>query len=160
MWLREFEKLQKIKNQYRFKPVYLWIDDGQAELRDAGHLWGKTTGETQARIHHELEDVKNIEVLQIGPAGEKRVRYAALINMCNRANGRTGMGAVMGSKNLEAIAIRGKTKPDIADPQALKAVVKLGTQNFPGSNVAGLGKYGTAATVAVQQNQKNFWPAV
>jgi aldehyde:ferredoxin oxidoreductase len=71
--------------------------------------------------------------------------------MCNRANGRTGMGAVMGSKNLKAIAVRGKTKPDIADPEALKAVVKFGAQNFPGSAVAGLGKYGTAATVAVQQ---------
>jgi aldehyde:ferredoxin oxidoreductase len=133
------------------EPVYLWIDNGKAGLRDAQNLWGKTTGETQARILHELEEAKNIEVLQIGPAGEKRVRYAALINMCNRANGRTGMGAVMGSKNLKAIAVRGKTKPDIADPEALKAVVKFGVQNFPGSNVAGLGKYGTAATVAVQQ---------
>jgi aldehyde:ferredoxin oxidoreductase len=81
------------------KPVYLWVQDGQAELRDASHLWGKVTGEVQAAIQKELGDPK-IEVLQCGPAGEKGVRFACLINMSNRANGRTGMGAVMGSKNL------------------------------------------------------------
>jgi len=133
------------------RPVYLWIDDGKAELKDAGHLWGKTTGEAQALIRSELGDQKKIEILQIGPAGEKLVRYAALINMCNRANGRTGMGAVMGSKNLKAVAVRGSQKPAIADPEALKAVVKWGAREFPEATVAGLGKYGTAATVAVQQ---------
>jgi aldehyde:ferredoxin oxidoreductase len=132
-------------------PVYLWIDDGQAELRDAEHLWGKTTGETQAAIFNELGDEKNIEVLQIGPGGENLVRYAALINMCNRANGRTGMGAVMGSKNLKAVAVRGNNKPAVADQKALKEVVQWGAREFPSTNVAGLGKYGTAATVAVQQ---------
>ena len=133
------------------KPVYLWIDNGKAELRDAGHLWGKTTGETQAILYDELEDDKQIEILQIGPAGENLVRYAALINMCNRANGRTGMGAVMGSKKLKAVAVRGNNKPAIADSETLNAVVKWGAREFPDSNVAGLGKWGTAATVAVQQ---------
>ena len=129
----------------------LWIDDGEVELRDARHVWGKTTGETQAIIFNELGDEKNIEVLQIGPGGENLVRYASLINMCNRANGRTGMGAVMGSKNLKAVAVRGNNKPAVADPKALKEVVQWGAREFPSSNVAGLGKYGTAATVAVQQ---------
>jgi aldehyde:ferredoxin oxidoreductase len=119
-------------------PVYLWIDDGKAELRDAA-------------IKKELDDEK-IEVLQIGPAGEKMVRYACIINMCNRANGRTGMGAVMGSKNLKAIAVRGNNKPSIADVDALKEVVQWGAKEFPTSNVAGLGKYGTARTVGVQQD--------
>jgi aldehyde:ferredoxin oxidoreductase len=132
-------------------PVYLWIDDGKAELRDASHLWGKVTGECEAAIKKELDDEK-IEVLQIGPAGEKMVRYACIINMCNRANGRTGMGAVMGSKNLKAIAVRGNNKPSIADVDALKEVVQWGAKEFPTSNVAGLGKYGTARTVGVQQD--------
>ena len=65
------------------KPVYLWIHHGEAELRDASHLWGKITGEAEQQIRDELED-KRIEVLQIGPSGEKMVRYAALISMSNR----------------------------------------------------------------------------
>jgi aldehyde:ferredoxin oxidoreductase len=133
-------------------PVYLWIDDGKAELRDASHIWGKTTGESQAAIFEELGDEEDIEVLQIGPAGEKLVRYACLINMCNRANGRTGMGAVMGSKNLKAVAVRGNNKPAVADPKAFKEVVQWGARTLPTSNVAGLGKYGTAMTVGAQQD--------
>ncbi|MGD8723750.1 MAG: aldehyde ferredoxin oxidoreductase N-terminal domain-containing protein, partial [Desulfobacterales bacterium] len=133
-------------------PVYLWIDDGRAELKDASHIWGQTTGEAQAAIVRELGDDKEIEILQIGPAGEKLVRYACLINMCNRANGRTGMGAVMGSKNLKAIAVRGKNKPSIADSAAFKKVVKWGATAFPKSGVSGLGKYGTAGGVGGQQS--------
>ena len=132
-------------------PVYLWIDDGKAEIRDAKHLWGKTTGDAQAAIYDELGGEKDIEVLQIGPGGENLVRYAAIINMCSRANGRTGMGAVMGSKNLKAVAVRGSRKPAIADPEALKEQVKWGTRHLPKSDVAGLGKYGTAGSVAFQQ---------
>ena len=129
-------------------PVYLWIDDGKAELRDARHLWGKTTGESQAAIFEELGDEKNIEVLQIGPGGENLVRYASIMNMCNRANGRTGMGAVMGSKNLKAVAVRGSAKIDIADPKRLKELVKWGSKAIKKSAVSGLGRYGTAAEVA------------
>ncbi|HYF92727.1 MAG TPA: aldehyde ferredoxin oxidoreductase family protein [Symbiobacteriaceae bacterium] len=91
------------------KPVYLYIRDGEAELRPAEHLWGKVTGEAEAAIRAELDDEK-IEVAQIGPAGENLVKFAAIINMANRANGRTGLGAVMGSKNLKAVAVRG-TRP-------------------------------------------------
>jgi aldehyde:ferredoxin oxidoreductase len=131
------------------KPVYLWIKDGNAELRDASHLWGKITGEAEAMLKEELEDNK-IEVLQVGPAGEQMVRYGALISMSNRANGRTGTGAVMGSKNLKAIAVRGKKRPGIADRKALIAKTKQGTAAFPDSDVYGLGKYGTAETVLGQ----------
>ncbi|HFD38472.1 MAG TPA: aldehyde:ferredoxin oxidoreductase [Anaerolineae bacterium] len=134
------------------KPVYLWVQDGEAELRDAAHLWGQPTGQVQAAIREELGDPK-IEVLQCGPAGERGVRFAALINMSNRANGRTGMGAVMGSKNLRAVAVRGHHKPEIADREALAALAKWGAQHFPQSDVYGMGLYGTAAVLAPQHRR-------
>jgi len=130
-------------------PVYLWLHDGQAELRDASHLWGKITGEVQAIIRQELGD-ERIEVLQIGPAGERKVRFANVINMCNRANGRTGMGAVMGAKNLKAIAVRGRQRPELADPDAVKALARWGVENFPESDIYGMGIYGTAEVLAYQ----------
>src|SRR5665811_1664864 len=80
-------------------PVYLWINQGEVELRDATHLWGKMTRETEEILQTELED-NRIQVAQIGPAGENLVRFAAIMNMATRAHGRTGMGAVMGSKNV------------------------------------------------------------
>ena len=131
------------------KPVYLWIHDGEAELRDAAHLWGKVTGEAQEQIRKELNEAK-AEVLQIGPGGENGVRYACIINMCNRANGRTGMGAVMGSKLLKAVAVRGHKRPEAADPDAVRQLAKWGVENVE-TRVGGLGKYGTAQTVANQQ---------
>ncbi len=130
-------------------PVYLWIHDGEAELRPAGHLWGKVTGEAEDLIRAELGDEK-VEVLQCGPAGENLVRFAALVSMCNRVNGRTGMGAVMGSKNLKAIAVRGRQKPDIAGRAALMNLTRWGVDHFKESNIYGLGLYGTAATIAWQ----------
>lgn len=102
-------------------PVYLWVHNGTVEIRAAQHLWGKTTGETTDLLVEELGD-KKIRVAQIGPAGEKLVRYAAIINDNNRAAGRSGLGAVMGSKNLKAIAARGDKNPGLAD-KALMSVV-------------------------------------
>jgi len=131
-------------------PVYLWIHDGEAELRPADHLWGKVTGEAEAEIRTELGDDK-IEVLQCGPAGENGVRFAAIMSMSNRANGRTGMGAVMGSKNLKAVAVRGKDRPKMADRPALLKLAKWGADNFEDSDVFGLGKLGTALIVKSQQ---------
>jgi len=138
------------------KPVYLWVHDGQAELRDAAHLWGQVTGEAQAAIRQELDDAR-IEVLQIGPAGEQLVRYAALINMANRANGRTGLGAVMGSKNLKAIAVRGRNKPAFADRKALAEIARWGAENLATSSAYGLGQHGTAS-VTTSQNQAGGLP--
>jgi aldehyde:ferredoxin oxidoreductase len=132
------------------KPVYLWIHDGQAELRDASHLWGRITGEVEATLKEELGD-ERIEVLQVGPAGENKVRFAAIINMSNRANGRTGMGAVMGSKNLKAVVVRGSSKPTVADKETLNELARWGATHFPESDVAGMGKYGTAETTGAQQ---------
>ena len=131
------------------KPVYLWLHDGEAELRDATHLWGRVTGDVDAAIRDELDDPK-IQVMQIGPAGEKLVRYACIINMANRAAGRTGMGAVMGSKNLKAIAVRGQKKPPIADRKALTALAKWGAKHFPESDVYGMGLFGTAEVLSPQ----------
>jgi aldehyde:ferredoxin oxidoreductase len=131
-------------------PVYLWIHDGQYELREAGHLWGKITGEAEALIKEELGD-EQIEVLQVGPAGEQGVRFAAIMNMSNRANGRTGLGAVMGSKKLKAVAVRGKERPALADKDKLKKIARSGAKSVPDSDVAGLAKYGTAETTGANQ---------
>ena len=74
------------------KPTYLWIHDGQAELRDAAGLWGKVTGDVQDAIRQELDDAK-VRVLQIGPAGEKGVRFANIVNDLKHFNGRGGISA-------------------------------------------------------------------
>ncbi len=113
------------------EPVYLWIEDGKAELRPAGHLWGKTTAETTDALKEELGDAK-VEVAAIGPAGEKLALLAAIMNMANRANGRTGMGAVMGSKNLKAVAVRGHTrKVPMADGAAFGKLAKFASNEIP-----------------------------
>jgi aldehyde:ferredoxin oxidoreductase len=87
-------------------PVYLWIKDGQVEFRDAGPYWGKLSGEVQEGLEQELGD-KRIRVLQTGISGERGVRFAAIVNQLKHFHGRCGLGAVMGAKNLKAIAVRG-----------------------------------------------------
>ena len=98
------------------KPVYLWINNGKIEIRDAQHLWGKTTTEAQWAIREELGD-EDIKSLVIGPAGENLVRFANVMTGIKNSGGRTGMGAVMGSKNLKAIAARGTMDIKIAHPK-------------------------------------------
>lgn len=105
------------------RPVYLWIKDSEAEIRDASHLWGLETGEAQDKIRRELGDDK-IQVAQIGPAGENMVRYANLCNNLAHFNGRNGLGAVMGSKNLKAVAVRGKTPVEVMDRTAVSDVLR------------------------------------
>lgn len=133
------------------KPVYLWINKGEAELRDASHLWGHTTLEVEQALKTELEDDR-IEILQVGPAGEKKVRFAAIMSMATRAHGRTGMGAVMGSKMLKAIVVRGgKKKLPMADPIALRAIVQRAVPLVrEDEDVWGLAKYGTIGIVESQ----------
>ncbi|MBI4186454.1 MAG: hypothetical protein HY530_02980 [Chloroflexi bacterium] len=96
-------------------PVYLWVNDGRVELREASHMWGQTTAETEHLIRQELKD-SHIQVVSIGQAGENLVRFASVIHSMGAA-GRTGMGAVMGSKNLKAIAAKGMGKVAIARPE-------------------------------------------
>ena len=98
------------------KPVYLYIHNGNIEVRDAGKLWGKTTTETQWAIREELGD-DEIKSLVIGPAGENLVRFANVMTGIKNSGGRTGMGCVMGSKNLKAIAARGTMDIRIAHAQ-------------------------------------------
>lgn len=98
------------------KPVYIWIDNDQVELRDAGHLWGKDTFDAIDAIHHELGD-ESISTVTIGPAGEKQVVFALGLTNRGRALGKGGGGAVMGSKNLKAIAVRGSKGIRIHDQQ-------------------------------------------
>ncbi|HWQ10965.1 MAG TPA: aldehyde ferredoxin oxidoreductase N-terminal domain-containing protein, partial [Holophaga sp.] len=87
------------------KPVYLWIQDGQVELRDAAHLWGKDVPETTDLLRAETDE--EAKVACIGPAGENLVLFASIMNEMHRAAGRSGVGAVMGSKNLKAIVVMG-----------------------------------------------------
>ncbi|MBA4195867.1 MAG: aldehyde ferredoxin oxidoreductase, partial [Comamonadaceae bacterium] len=100
------------------KPVYLYINDDVAELRDATHLWGQTVWKTEEILKTSLQDPL-VRVSSIGQAGENKVLYAAIVNDLHRAAGRSGVGAVMGSKNLKAIAVRGtKGVGNIRDPKA------------------------------------------
>ena len=132
------------------KPVYLWIHDGEAELKDASRLWGKITRDAHEAILEEVGDPKT-EIALIGPAGEKLVRFAAIMNMCNRANGRTGMGAVMGSKNLKAVAVRGHQKVKTADPAAITRLARLAPKRVQDiGDMKGLQDFGTASVLNYQ----------
>jgi len=99
------------------RPTYLWIHNDRVELRDAVHLWGKGVWDTEECIRAE-SGVPDCIVASIGPAGENRVRFAAIMNDLHRAAGRSGVGAVMGSKLLKAIAVRGTGAVRLADPRA------------------------------------------
>ncbi len=138
------------------RPAYLWVHDGEAELRDAAHLWGHFTADVEDTIRDGLGD-RRIQVLQCGPAAEQGVHFGALINNANRANGRTGMGTVMASKNLKAVAVRGRNRPELADPDAVKALAKWGVDHFEESDIYGMGLLGTAE-VLLPQNKKGGLP--
>jgi len=110
-------------------PAYLWVHDGEVEIKDASKLWGMVTGESQKAIKEELGG-NRVRVLQIGPGGEKLVRFACIVNELKHFNGRTGMGAVMGSKNLKAIAVHGTDKVEVADKGAVREVLKWLKENY------------------------------
>ncbi len=105
------------------KPVYIWIKDDQVEIRDASHLWGQKTKETQDGIREELGDAR-VRCTLIGPGGENQVRFACIMNGLYDAAGRTGLGAVMGSKNLKAIAVRGSGRVRPADKDKAKEIAR------------------------------------
>jgi len=104
------------------EPVYLWIDDDKVEVRPARHLWGKNIREAEASIREELGD-KRVRVAAIGQAGEHLVKIASVVHE-ERSASRTGMGAVMGSKNLKAIAVRGTKEVELADPDNFNKLAK------------------------------------
>ncbi|NQT19977.1 MAG: aldehyde ferredoxin oxidoreductase, partial [Planctomycetes bacterium] len=128
-------------------PVYLSILDGQVEIRSAENLWGKSTGDVQEAIRAELGD-ERVRVLQCGPAGEKLIRFANLVNELKHFNGRTGIGAVMGSKKLRAIAVRGQTKPELYDRDTVLAKAKWFAERLKTyAGVQGIQNLGTASAV-------------
>ncbi len=138
-------------------PCYVWIRDGEVEIRDARHVWGKDTFETQKAIQDELGDPE-IKVVCIGPAGEKLVRFACLITEVAGAAARTGMGAVMGSKNLKAIAVRGSGSVPVAHPDemlALSLEVNQEIREHPACKE--LSQYGVVRFVAMMY-QLSFFP--
>jgi aldehyde:ferredoxin oxidoreductase len=103
-------------------PMWLSMVEGQAELHDAASIWGSDSYAAQEHVREILGESK-ARVACIGPAGEHLVKMAAVMNDHGRAAGRTGMGAVMGSKNLKAVAVRGRTQVGLVDPEGFKAVV-------------------------------------
>jgi len=130
------------------EPCYLWIQDGTVEIRDATGLWGKETAEVEAAIREQHGD-KQIRVIQCGIAGENLVRFACIINDLTRAAGRTGLGAVMGSKNLKAIAVRGATPPEVADKDKAREVMDY--VNGLRDRWAGFREHGTGGGVLRMQ---------
>jgi aldehyde:ferredoxin oxidoreductase len=134
-------------------PVYLYVQDGKAELRDASHLWGKTTHETTDLLHAETD--AKARVACIGPAGEHLVRFAAIMNDKDRAAGRSGVGAVMGSKNLKAVVVRGQGRVPLADPARFKAFNTQILEKFKAAareTPLGLTINGTAGVVLTTQH--------
>jgi aldehyde:ferredoxin oxidoreductase len=134
------------------KPVYLLIEDDQATLLDAAQLWGRTTWETEEIIKSTHQDPQ-LRIASIGRAGENLVLYAGIVNDLHRAAGRSGVGAVMGSKNLKAVAVRG-TRTDsvtVADPEAFFQAVDAGKRVLAGNAVTGQGlpTYGTQVLMNV-----------
>lgn len=129
------------------RPVYLWVHDGEIEIKDASAIWGMVTGEAEAAIRKELGD-KRVRVALIGPGGEQQIPYANLTNDLSHFSGRTGMGAVMGSKNLKAIACRGRTQPEYMDPEVIKQVAARVAKDRKENPMSyGLHNLGTPAAV-------------
>ncbi|MCW4011308.1 MAG: aldehyde ferredoxin oxidoreductase family protein [Candidatus Bathyarchaeota archaeon] len=125
------------------KPIYLWIDDDSIQLLDASNIWGKSPSETEEDIKTELGDYY-VRVAAIGLAGEKLSKIACIINEKTRAAGRTGLGAVMGSKNLKAIAVRGTRDIVTAKPEEFMSMVKEFHERMKGPSTQ---KYRTLGTV-------------
>ncbi|MHA2314020.1 MAG: aldehyde ferredoxin oxidoreductase family protein [Candidatus Hermodarchaeia archaeon] len=108
-------------------PVILNIQDDKAEIESAEHIWGMDTFATEEYVKKEANDSK-VRILSIGPAGEKLVRFAAIMNDKGRASARAGAGAVFGAKKLKAITVRGSQKPELANPETYREHVKMAFQ--------------------------------
>jgi aldehyde:ferredoxin oxidoreductase len=126
-------------------PVWIFIDRGNAEFRDASHLWGKDTFETEDLIKDEVGD--DVRVACIGPGGEKCSLIACVMNDKGRAAGRSGLGAVMGSKRLKAIAVRGELEVPVADIERVKAVRRKFLRGLKTSLARKYKSYGTCGGV-------------
>ncbi len=128
-------------------PCYVMIRDGAASIEDGSGIWGKTTGEAEDILHREQND-EHVRILQTGVAGENLVRYAAVTSSLEHWNGRGGIGAVMGSKNLRAIAVRGTGTVAVAEPEKLKALVQWFAKSYRENDALMFkSKYGTIGGV-------------
>ncbi|MCP4682786.1 MAG: aldehyde ferredoxin oxidoreductase family protein [Desulfobacterales bacterium] len=124
------------------KPVYVLVTDEGVEIKDAGHIWGKNTHETDDTIKSEVE--QKVRVACIGPAGENLSLISAVINDKHRAAARCGLGAVMGSKNLKALAVGGSKPVEVADPEGLKEIAKKVRQDIKENpDIEGFTSFGT-----------------
>jgi len=131
------------------KPSYLWIRDNSVDIRSADRIWGSNTHATEDIVRSETE--KDAKVACIGPAGERQVLISSIINDKHRAAGRGGVGAVMGSKNLKAIAVLGSHEISIADREEFTAVARISVEAISKNPVTkdALPNYGTAVLVNV-----------
>jgi aldehyde:ferredoxin oxidoreductase len=149
------------------KPVYLHITDGQVEIRDAGMIWGMTTDRADWFLTHEELHDPQVKVACIGPAGENQVPYAGILNE-GRAAGRGGAGAVMGAKNLKAIAIHGTGQTPLHDPDAFARIIKEAYRELGASpRTTSFRRYGTGSSIdannklgilPVKNWQQAYWP--
>ncbi|HXG21189.1 MAG TPA: aldehyde ferredoxin oxidoreductase family protein [Methylomirabilota bacterium] len=128
-------------------PVFLWITEDTVEIREATHLWGKSASDTETAIREALGD-REARVAAIGVAGEQRVRYATISNEGRHA-GRGGVGAVMGAKNLKAIALRGRMRANVADPAGVEVIADVLRQKSVSTLTAKYREIGTVANLAV-----------
>ena len=135
------------------QPVYLWINEGRPEIRDAQHIWGLDVADTEKAIRAELREAR-VRTAVIGPAGERLVRYACVCNDISHVAGRTGMGAVMGSKKLKAVAVRGNATPEMANRERVLELSRWMRQNFKVKT--NFWQYGTGATMDYYEASGNL----
>ncbi|MBW2140660.1 MAG: aldehyde ferredoxin oxidoreductase family protein [Deltaproteobacteria bacterium] len=137
------------------KPVYLWIQDDSVEIRPAQELWGKETTETQKIVKERTHPKAKIAC--IGPAGEKQVLFACIMNDVGHAAGRGGVGAVMGAKNLKAVAVKGSGSVPMAEEETLKTLVKQIWSKQPKAKDQFLHQLGTAGVLEIA-NEVGVFP--
>jgi aldehyde:ferredoxin oxidoreductase len=125
------------------EPVWLWVSDGKAEIMDGSSIWGLEIGDCHDSIREKTGE-KQVKTALIGPAGEKLARTACIINDLNHVAGRCGLGAVMGSKNLKGVAVRGRNPPDLADLERVRELAMTLIKRIP-TESRGLHEYGTGA---------------
>jgi len=135
------------------KPVYIWINNGAVEIRDAGDLWGLDVADAKQSVLQSL-GLRKVRTAIIGPAGENRVRYACVLNDIYHAAGRTGMGAVMGSKKLKAIAVKGSDAPPVANRKDLMDLNRWMAENY--RDLTMMWQYGTGRVMAAGEKSGNL----
>lgn len=136
------------------RPVYLKVENGQAEIRDAAGIWGMEVADVEKAVREEL-GARKFRTATIGPAGENQVRFACVLNDITHAAGRTGMGAVMGSKKLKLIAVKGDRPPEMADREKLLEMARKLIQDTKEKPLA-FSTYGTGAAVVAYEAMGNL----